>query len=175
MTDSLWAFFTDPNYGSAASVLGVILSVAGFTVTIWNIQRSKRAADLARKAAESAREEIRRTNTIADFSSAISIIEEIRRLQREQAWRALPDRYTSLIRILLAVLSSELNLNDEEKNAIRTAIQHFRTIEYRIDELLQDDGAVLNIAKINAVLMLQISRIIPILESLKSRRRHDAY
>ncbi|MBI1389973.1 MAG: hypothetical protein GC154_16150 [bacterium] len=130
---------------------------------------------MARKAAESAREEIRRTNTIADFSSAISIIEEIRRLQREQAWRALPDRYTSLIRILLAVLSSELNLNDEEKNAIRTAIQHFRTIEYRIDELLQDDGAVLNIAKINAVLMLQISRIIPILESLKSRRRHDAY
>src|SRR5271170_5972025 len=70
---------------------GDLASVLGFTLTIWFVWRAKTAAEQARDAAEEVRDQISRFDTVAELSAAITIIEEIMRLQRTQAWEIVWD------------------------------------------------------------------------------------
>ena len=85
---TIYLFITNSELGAAASIIGVIITVGGF---IWTIKNTKAARDAAREAVE----EIQQSKTIIDISTAIQILEEIRRLHREKAWAILPDRYTA--------------------------------------------------------------------------------
>lgn len=77
--------FLAENWGNIATVLG-------FVVTIWTLVRTKTAAVAARKAAEATKTQLSRVDTITEFSSAIAIMDEIKRLHRARAWEILPDR-----------------------------------------------------------------------------------
>jgi hypothetical protein len=70
---------------------GDLASVLGFALTIWFAWRAKTAAEQARDAADEVRDQISRFDTIAELSAAITIIEEIMRLQRTQAWEIVWD------------------------------------------------------------------------------------
>jgi hypothetical protein len=83
-------------WGDIASVAGFLLSVVGFAVTIVGVWRAKSAAEQARQAAVAARESIAHYDAIADLSSAMAIMDEIKRLQRSGIWPLLPDRYANL-------------------------------------------------------------------------------
>jgi hypothetical protein len=74
--------FVEKHWGDLASVLG-------FALAIWFAWRAKTAAEQARDAAEEVRDQISRFDTIAELSAAITIIEEIIRLQRTQAWETV--------------------------------------------------------------------------------------
>jgi hypothetical protein len=91
-------------YGIAdwASIVGIAISVVGFIFTLIGVSRSKRAAIQAAAAARAARDEIRLLDTIVDFSAAITTLEEIKRLHRQNdAWQILPDRYATIRKMLI--------------------------------------------------------------------------
>jgi hypothetical protein len=69
------------------------------TYTLW---RSKKAAEMAQEEVRSVKQAIARSSTIADFSAAITSMNEIKRLHRLDAWIVLPDRYAALRSILSA-------------------------------------------------------------------------
>jgi hypothetical protein len=73
-------------WGDFASMFGVLLTVAGFGVTILGVWRSKSAAVQAKNAAEDTRDSIARYDAIADLSAAMAVMEEIKRLQRNEVW-----------------------------------------------------------------------------------------
>lgn len=102
MLSALIAFVRDHDVGNIASVVGVMLSLLGFSVTVWNVVRSKRAAEQTEKAVKSVRDRLTAIDTIADFSSAIAIMDEIKRLHRQGAWVILPDRYSALKKALVS-------------------------------------------------------------------------
>src|SRR6266849_960441 len=89
--------------GDLASIVGVAISVIGFIVTVWNVRRSKSAAERAEAAANEARSLVRGYQTIADFSAAIAIMEEIKRLHRTGQLDMLLDRYAALRKVLIGV------------------------------------------------------------------------
>jgi hypothetical protein len=114
---------------------GDLASVLGFALTIWFAWRAKTAADQAREASEQVRDQISRFDTVAELSAAITIIEEIMRLQRTQAWEVVwdivLDRHSTLRRHLVR---SQAGIEGEALKAlIRDAIGHFRIMVGEIE------------------------------------------
>jgi ABC-type protease/lipase transport system fused ATPase/permease subunit len=103
----LWAAFliwvADYHVGDLASISGVLISVIGFILTVYNVRRSRKAAELARDAAQSAKNSIQTFETVVDLSTVIGLLEEIKRSHRNNQWALLPDRYAALRKTLISV------------------------------------------------------------------------
>jgi hypothetical protein len=121
-------YFVSKHWGDLASVLG-------FALTIWFAWRAKTASEQARDAAEEVRDQLSRFDTIAELSAAITIIEEIMRLQRTQAWEIVwdivLDRHSTLRGHLVR---SQAGIESEALRAsVRAAVSHFRIIVGKIE------------------------------------------
>jgi hypothetical protein len=105
--------------GDIASIVGLLIAMIGFAVTIRNVRASKAAALRAEEAANQARSAIRFFDVVAEISTAIAAMEEIRRLHRDAAWPILPDRYNALRKSLVTIRGSDLQLSEEQEARIR--------------------------------------------------------
>jgi hypothetical protein len=114
---------------------GDLASVLGFALTIWFAWGAKTAAEQARAAAEEVRDRISRFDTVAELSAAITIIEEIMKLQRTQAWEIVWDIVLDRHSILRGHLArSQAGIESERLRAcVRGAIGHFRIMVGEIE------------------------------------------
>ena len=119
--------------GDLASVAGVAISIIGFFVTVWNVRRSKSAAERAEVAANEARRLVRSYETVADFSAAITIMEEIKRLHRTGELDMLLDRYAALRKVLIGVSRVSPLIDPEQSRKIQSAITTLGTLENLIE------------------------------------------
>jgi hypothetical protein len=122
-------WIADYRIGDLASIAGVAISIIGFLVTIWNVRRSKSAAERAETAANDARRMIRSYETITDFSAAIAIMEEIKRLHRVGQIDPLLDRYAALRKTLTDVRKMSPSINQSMDQAIQNAITTLAAME----------------------------------------------
>jgi hypothetical protein len=103
---------------------------------------AKTAADQAREAANEVRDQISRFDTMAELSAAITIIEEIMRLQRTQAWEIVwdivLDRYATLLSHL-ARSKGGGGLTEAHRTSIQTAIARFRIMVEVIEKAFDMD------------------------------------
>lgn len=136
-------FFTNPDIGAAASVIGVIITVTGFGFTIYGVWRAKRAA-------QEARDDIKTKQQTFDLSTSIAIIEEIRRLHREKAWTVVQDRYTALKKSLVAFHCSNPTLKSEHKEMIAKTIKVITTMDSEVER--KKVSGNLNIEHLNRLL-----------------------
>ena len=120
--------FIEKHWGDLASVLG-------FALTIWFAWRAKTAAEQARDAADEVRDQISRFDTVAELSAAITIIEEIMRLQRTQAWETVWDIILDRHSILRGhLVRSQAGIaNEFQRASIRDAVGHFRIMVAEIE------------------------------------------
>jgi len=95
-------------WGDWASAIGLIMTVIGFCLTLVGVWRSKSAAEKAKQAVIEVQQDIRRIDTVAELSAAISAMNEIKALQRKAAWEILPDRYSALRKALITVRSANV-------------------------------------------------------------------
>jgi hypothetical protein len=138
---------------------GDLASVLGFALTIWFAWRAKTAAEQARNAANDVREQISRFDTIAELSAAITIIEEIMRLQRTQAWETVWDIVLDRHSILRGhLVRSQSGIESEAQRAsIRDAVGHFRIMVREIERArTQPQQSKLDTAAFNQRLSDQI-------------------
>jgi hypothetical protein len=114
---------------------GDLASVLGFALTIWFAWRASTAAEQARDAAEEVRDQLSRFDTIAELSAAITIIEEIMRLQRTQAWEIVWDIVLDRHAILRGhLVRSKAGIKSEAlRSAVQAAISQFRIIAWEIE------------------------------------------
>lgn len=114
---------------------GDLASVLGFALTIWFAWSAKTAAEQAREAANEVRDRISRFDTLAELSAAITIIEEIMRLQRTQAWEIVWDIVLDRHTILRGhLVRSQAGIEREALRAsVRDAIGHFRIMVGEIE------------------------------------------
>ena len=150
------------------SRLGDLTGIAGFVVTIVGFIVTFRAARQARDAAEKARDSLFNFETVVDFSSAIAILEEIKRAQRSSQWVTLPDRYAS-IRKLLITMQSSAQLDDDHREIVQAALVNIRGIESSVERHLQTGTGELKAARFNALLSEDIDRLVSLLTTLKAR------
>jgi len=160
-------------WGDLASIIGLALSVVGFAITIFGVWRSKNAAEQARQAARDTKEAIAHYDAIADLSSAIAIMDEIKRLQRHGVWGVLPDRYSELRRRLVALKGSFAHLSDAQRQTLQSSIETFADIERRIERAAAVRTAPPNPAKLNDIVSGQIDVVNVVLLSLQRTLRSE--
>lgn len=144
-----------------------MVSLLGFGFTLVGVRRAKNAAVQAAQAALSAKRSIMAANALVDFASAMAIMEEIRRLHREAAWKILPDRYSVLKRALLSLRTEHPFLTDQQKITIQGSIVQIRGLEKSVERALAANSEPDKVARMNEILALQIEKISDVLISLK--------
>jgi len=145
----------------------------GFIATLWNVQRSREAAERAERAANDARLTIRSYETVAEFSSAITLMEEIKRLQRSRQLEMLPERYAALRKALIGVRRLAPSIDDSDDKVMQTAIATLATIEDTVERSLHG-GSQPDYARLNRLLSRDIDALHAMLIDMKVARERGA-
>ena len=161
-------FIANNHLGDLASIAGVVISIIGFIIAIWNILRSKSAAERAQKAAEETHGAIRKYETVSEISAAVTKMDEIKRLQRAGNIEHLPDRYADLRKILITVRSLAPELTDGQQTIIQEALTTLTSVEAHIDKC-NAKGLPLNIAKINKLISQDEDALQAVLVDLRNQ------
>jgi len=153
--------------GDIASVLGLIVSIAGFAWTLIAVAKAKQVAQGAKEAAERARAEILKSNSMVELASAVAAMEEIKRLHRQGAWPLLPDRYASLREALSMIRTMRPAMSDEHQSVFQGAIQQLRSIEDKVERALATEQTPRNVPALNKVISLQIDKLTEVLTVMR--------
>lgn len=160
-------FLENYRIGDYAGLIGLIISVVGFFITIKTSLNTRAAAAQASSAVESMRGDLRRGDTVADFSSALEIMDEIKRMHRSQTLHLLPDRYSQLRRFLVSIRSSNPVLNNSDQQSIQSAIVQFSALERSVEKALED-GSSVSPTKMNTLVSKQSEALQELLVRIKS-------
>src|ERR1017187_1988289 len=77
-------------WADLASVLGLVATLAGFTITIIVVFKSKSAAEQAKMAASDTRQKLATQVAVVDLNRIMADVEELKPLHRAGAWEVLP-------------------------------------------------------------------------------------
>ena len=161
-------WIVDRGLGDMASVAGLGVSLLGFVCTIVLVVRSRRAAEAAEAAALTARDRISRFDAATELSTAISMMQEIKRLHREKLWAQLPDRYSTLRQSLITIKVSHSDLTEEQATMVQGAIQHFKHMEGRIDQhLSSEQQGPLDFTRLNRIVTRQLDNMTELMMTLR--------
>jgi prophage DNA circulation protein len=159
----MWGGFID----DLLSASGLVLTVVGFIITIYNVVKAKSASEAAREATRDVRSKIIQIDMVAEFSAALATMDEIKRLQRQKAWPILPDRYSELRRSLVSIKSANPDLPEHHKANLQSAIVSLSRIESQIEETLDSGEDPSNITKLNDIVSDQTDNLQTILTEVK--------
>jgi hypothetical protein len=156
--------------GTWADVSGFLIAIFGFAATLVGVRKSKNAAVAAQQAAQATRDSIRLYETIVDFSTAIAVLEEIKRAHREGITSTLPDRYATIRKQLIVLRSSSgVELTDDQLAVIQNAVTNLSSMEDRIEKALSNKGDV-PVAKFNSLISRDIDNLVDVLTTLKTNQ-----
>ena len=111
-----------------------------------------------------------------ELAAVITIMEEIKRLHRVNKWEILPDRYSSVKRLLISIRASSPNIPSEHRESLLAAIQQFSTMEKKVEQFLAGSiGTAPNQAKLNEVVSLQLDRVNDALAAIKQQIGIEPY
>lgn len=117
-------------WGDWASVIGLIATLIGFGLTLIGVWRSKSAAEKAKQAVIEVQQDIRKIDTVAELSAAISAMNEIKALQRKAAWEILPYRYAAVREALINVYTAnKMTLTEGQQMRLQHTITFLSNME----------------------------------------------
>jgi hypothetical protein len=157
----------DGNWGDAASVIGVLISLIGFAITIIGLARSKSAAKQVAVAVADVRQKLWLHNVAVDLAVLMSDIEETKLLHRIGAWDAMPIRYASIRRRLFVIKGNTQSLSKTQKAAIQGVIEQFKVIEEVVETALAAKQSPDNVAALNKLATEQSDRLTAVLVAIQ--------
>jgi hypothetical protein len=169
MIQQLYTYLLSPEASVVGNWLSLLLTILGFSWTIWTARKSRQAAEQAAKAAREALESVRKLDTIQGLSQAISMLEEIKRLHRQQAWTILPDRYNAIRRLLVELRSTNPQFTDEQTERIQEAIVQFSAMEVIVDKMQLPETKPPDVGRMNRFITQQMDRLVELLVEVRDR------
>lgn len=166
MWSNFLAWLRDNQIGDLTGLIGLVLSLFGFAVTLVGVYRSKTAAERAERAARSARESIRLFETVVDFSGVITMLEDIKRGHRQEQWPQLLDRYAAIRKLLVTLKAANVDLSVEQRSEIQLALTNISDIESTVESGLSDPEG-LRFEHFNQIVSQDIDRLQSILVAIK--------
>jgi hypothetical protein len=154
-------------YGSLASIAGLIVSFIGFGVTVWNVRRSRRAAQSAERASEQVLERVRFYDLMTDVARAITLMDEIKRLHRLGDWKLVIERYGELKKILITVRDTPLGLTDDQIANLRDAIVNVGHMEKTVERTLEDSTEFPPVGQMNTVMANNVESLQELLVAIR--------
>ena len=120
-------------YGNQASVLGTALTLIGFIFTLWQIRKTRSAAEQAQSMAREAIDKVSTRLFVGQVSNGVRLSNELTTACRIDQWERAIDRCEQL-RLLLASLVEDTNLTSNENNYMVIAIDDLSLILRRLEE-----------------------------------------
>lgn len=154
-------------WADLASVLGLLASLVGFTITIIAVLKSKSAAEQARNAASETRQKLATQAAVVDLSRIIADVEHLKPLHRIGAWELLPSRYVSLRRQLLTVKHLYPTLSRSQRSSIQGIIQQFSNIEEIVEASLASKTLPPDVLALNKIAAEQGDKLNAILVAVQ--------
>ena len=161
--------------GDFASLFGLLVSVIGFGFTLFQLHRTKAVAEAAKNAADQMQEKLRNLDTVMDFSSVITMMEDIKRHHRGDNWFILPDRYSALRIKLAAIKATHTNLTDNQQTVLQSAIQQFKDMEGTVERALAKKSTPNNFPKLNEIVSTEIDKLSEVLTEIKNQMEVTNY
>ncbi|NQD80919.1 hypothetical protein HP436_12105 [Pseudomonas sp. CrR14] len=165
MEDAIKAFLNS----EWSTGVGLLITMAGFAITIYQLWKTRAAAESATFAAKEARRIVFQAGVIANFSSAVTAMEELKRLQRAGAWEIMPDRYSSLRKMLISIIGADNSMTDQHRKLVQSSISQFREIEGLIEEFISSNkDNPPDPAKLNKIITQQLDKLDEVLAFIKT-------
>ena len=162
--------WTLSDYANVTELVGFVITIIAFAFTIYQVRRSRTAAERAERAANAARSNLLRFDSISEISSAIGAMDGIQKLHRTAVWNELPERYALVRRRLIGVRASAASLTDEHKSLLQAAVTQLGSMEKQVEEYLSAgspaDGP--DPARLNAVIARQADNLTQLLAEMKT-------
>jgi hypothetical protein len=155
------AWISEHHVGDLASIAGVIISLVGFFLTVV-------AATRAKQAAQRALENIRALDTVIDFTTAITLLEEIKTLHRSGQVLLIPDRCAAARKLLIALRSSNYDLSATHRTAIQAAIVHLKDVESAVEKAATSPGSGRSV-KLTSLMSQHIDDLLGVLAEIKPK------
>jgi hypothetical protein len=121
------------------SLVGIFVSLLGFTLSLWQIWKVKSAAESARDAAQNAIEGIRRLDSIIEFSAVATCIDEIKEAARSDDLKRVPALFDKARKSLINARESNGSLSSDDLQSIQKTLTFFTTMELDILKGINDN------------------------------------
>lgn len=121
------------NWGNLASALGLLVSVVGFSIAVYQTMRSRKAAEAAEKAVIETQNTLAKNDTIADLTAASERIQDLRRIFRQgsvDSDRAF-DIVSNIRRTLSDISVQHPNLSEDDRRNLHEAADVLGRVEWR--------------------------------------------
>jgi hypothetical protein len=151
------------------SVIGLPLALLGLRFAYREAKLAKTASEAATIAVQKFREDLSLSNSVADFTKALSITDEIKRLIRNTTFAPLPDRLSEMRHILIAIRASDIGLTEVEQTTFQRAIMNFRRLEGRVDNIIASAQIPPNVSSLTQPICGDVDQLHEILTHLKSK------
>lgn len=153
-------FIHNYNIGDYASIFGLITAIVGFIITITTLFKTKKASDFASLAVNNMRNDLKKVDTVANLSSALTEMEEIKRLHREKKVNQLPEKYSKLKKALIIIKSSNSALSAPDSTIFQGAIAQLSSSEKALDKAFeQTQSNQHSISKFNGAISIHMDKL----------------
>lgn len=125
------------NWGDIVGAVGLVITVIGFGVAIYQATKAREAADAAEAASLETRQAITKVLTVADLQKAIAAIQRIKDLHRDKEWKASLQHYQPLRVMLVDITARYVALTPGQHAVLSGAIPQIVVIENSVDEALR--------------------------------------
>ena len=146
-------------------LVGLLLTVFGFGVTIANVLRSRSAAEAAKSAADKAVAEVQKLKVVTDLSSSISELEGIRRLLREDSWHQVSERLSYVRKLLIGVGIRYPAMGDTDASRLKRSVIVFADVEKEIDRFHRGKARI-SADRVNKTLIDEIDALVEIISGM---------
>ena len=161
----MWQFVVN-NWGSLASVLGVVGGLIGIGFKVWKVRRTRVADQKAKQVAEESERQRRAVN----LERALALIRHIRLLHRLESWDEALNQYQTL-RTVIVDIAAGSPANSAEDQRKLTKVRH---LVGRIETEIHGFGNHELAIQVTIRLIRRLNNVQEDLESLASDERFSS-
>ena len=115
-------------------IVGILVSLLGFSAAIWQIRRSTGAVQAARDAVKETTQSMVRSQFLVGVTRALERVQEIRTLYSGLQWAQVLYRYPDLWITLNQIRVQHPRLNDEERTKVQKLIDRLQANERKLEK-----------------------------------------
>ena len=134
-------------WGFLLSALGLLVSIVGFSLTIWQLVRTASATRAAGAAVDRLKLRVATYDAIFEISRARSAIKETQSNARGSDWRRVVESYATTREALLRVRELSPHLDDKQRDKIDDVIEEINRFCDRVESSLQKGAIAFDVAK----------------------------
>lgn len=164
---TLFEFIDTWRLGDIASLLGLVLAIVGFAITITAALRATKAAKAAQHDVNRAREELRTFYSATKLAIVISRLIALKKAHRRREWGGLPDQYAELRHDLIVIRHRLPNMNDTDASVLQAGISMLKALENDVEKHLEADTEPSKIASMNRRVADQLDEMQRVLAALE--------